>query len=115
MMCVCVCGGLVFFLLLSDGTNRYSISVSSTWNHENMKAFSVLFCALLFICGVLSQEGAGGQQQEINRETIEAIMNAVSPGCRNEMESAIQSQSDVSPDCKLEIQQAVRRYCLVMI
>lgn len=75
-----------------------------------MKSLSILFCGLLFICGALSQDGASGQQQEINRETIEAIMNAVSPDCKNEMETAIQSQSDVSPDCKLEIQQAVRRF-----
>jgi hypothetical protein len=43
------------------------------------------------------------------RETIEAILNIVSPGCRSEMEAALETQSQVSDDCKYEIQRALRK------
>ena len=76
-----------------------------------MKLFLAI-CVLFFHCAVLGQEEsveADAQQQQINREMIETLLQVVSPGCRSEMESAIQSQTEVSPDCKFEIQQAVRR------
>ena len=75
-----------------------------------MKVLFILAISICITLAVFAQDAEAGQQQEINRETIEAIMNNVSPGCRNEMESAIQSQTEVTPDCKFEIQQAVRRF-----
>ncbi len=44
------------------------------------------------------------------RETIDAILRAISPNCRSEMESALQSQSDISDACKQEIQAFLRNY-----
>mmetsp|Transcript_357 Transcript_357/g.654 ORF Transcript_357/g.654 Transcript_357/m.654 type:complete len:162 (-) Transcript_357:171-656(-) len=75
-----------------------------------MKSSAVLSLIFYLLAAVYETGYAQQQQQqvEINREMIEAILNTVSPGCRSEMEAAIESQTEVSQDCKVEIQQAVQ-------
>jgi hypothetical protein len=73
-----------------------------------MRCLSIIsFVLSLFIVFAQDNEENLGQQQ-IQRETIEAILSMVSPECRSEMESAIESQTDVTEVCKLEIQKAVQ-------
>jgi len=44
------------------------------------------------------------------RETIDAILRVVTPSCRAEVESALESQSDISDECKLEIQAVLQSF-----
>lgn len=67
-----------------------------------------LFTLVNTFLHLFSQDINEQQQQQINREAIEAILNLVSPACRSEMEIAIESQTDVSQDCRIEIQKAVQ-------
>ena len=45
----------------------------------------------------------------MDRETIENVLNSVSPSCREEMEIALTSPSEISSSCKQEIQAALAR------
>ena len=75
---------------------------------KKMKFLRFLTMISSFFLSSLSQDPPEQQQQQINREAIEAILNLVSPPCRSEMEIAIETQSDVSLDCREEIQKAVQ-------
>ena len=39
-----------------------------------------------------------------SRETIEEILSVVSPGCQNEVATAMEQQTDISDECKKEVQ-----------
>mmetsp|Transcript_18091 Transcript_18091/g.18152 ORF Transcript_18091/g.18152 Transcript_18091/m.18152 type:complete len:163 (-) Transcript_18091:127-615(-) len=71
--------------------------------------------SLLVLISLLALRGSSSQQQEqaqqqLNKETIDAILRSVSPGCRSEMESALASQSDISEDCRMEIQAVLQSF-----
>lgn len=86
-------------------------------------ALLVLICVVVAVAqGDAAAEAAGGasappaenpegeeyQKAELDREAIENIMRTVSPGCRYEIEGAMESRGDVSEDCQAEIQGAIQ-------
>eukprot|EP01006_Ploeotia_vitrea_P048726 TRINITY_DN67268_c4_g1_i1.p1 TRINITY_DN67268_c4_g1~~TRINITY_DN67268_c4_g1_i1.p1 ORF type:complete len:126 (-),score=17.40 TRINITY_DN67268_c4_g1_i1:508-885(-) len=77
--------------------------------------FYLFFLAFLIV--IFAQENAEtndvdpSEEQprvELDREAIEGIMRTVSPGCRSEIESAMETKSDVSTECQTEIQEAIQ-------
>jgi hypothetical protein len=54
------------------------------------------------------EEGAAPQQGGgLSREVVEHLLSVVSPSCREEMEEALQEQTELSSGCKQEIQSAL--------
>jgi hypothetical protein len=79
-----------------------------------MKNFAYLLFLTVLIA-VAAQEGApeappADEQPrvELDQDAIEAIMRNVSPGCRTEIEGAMETKTDVSGDCQEEIQGAIQ-------
>lgn len=57
---------------------------------------------LLFLISITSITSQ--PQQQLDKDTVEAILRNVSPGCRAELESALEAQAHVSQDCMIEIE-----------
>ena len=56
----------------------------------------------------LAQEGGAEEQQGgLSREVVEHLLSVVSPSCREEMEEALQEQTELSDSCKQEIQSSL--------
>ena len=67
--------------------------------------FGILRCAIIIGLLKLSVQLNGNQQdQTLSRETIDAILQILSPQCRKETEAAVHSQTEISTNCKYEIQ-----------
>lgn len=45
---------------------------------------------------------------QLSRESLEALLQNISPACRQEMEGALSNRGEVSDECKLEIQQGLQ-------
>lgn len=84
-----------------------------------MKNFTcVLFLTLLVAIAAQDENPAAAEAQaappsdeprvELDQEAIEAIMRNVSPGCRSEIESAMETKTDVSAECQEEIQGSIQ-------
>ena len=68
----------------------------------------ILRCAIILGLLNLSVQQNGDQQdQTLSRETIDAILQILSPQCREETEAAIHSQTEISTNCKYEIQSVI--------
>ena len=52
-------------------------------------------------------QDAPPQGQQLDKETINRILEAASPECRTEMEEAMQKGGDISEGCKAEIQRTM--------
>ena len=48
------------------------------------------------------------QRVELDRDSIEGIMQTVSGSCRSEIEAAMESKTDITDDCQGEIQAAIQ-------
>ena len=59
------------------------------------------------ICLSMQQSDQQQQDQTLTRETVDAILQILTPNCRTEMEAALDSQTEISMDCKFEIQSAI--------
>jgi len=66
-----------------------------------MPKFLALVLALLATVAVAANK--------MDRETIELVLASVSPSCKEEMELALSSPSDITASCKKEIQGALER------
>jgi hypothetical protein len=82
-----------------------------------MQLFFILLLALLAVALVRAQpgqavDGGNGDQQEqktitLNKDSVEALLQVLSPACRVEMATALSAQADISNECKVEIQGAI--------
>jgi len=79
-----------------------------------MKNIAYLLFVTLLVA-VIAQEGAPEDppadeqpRVELDQEAIEAIMQNVSPGCRSEIEGAMETKTDVTSECQEEIQGAIQ-------
>ena len=66
--------------------------------------FCIMFCGLIHLT---VQQNNQQQDQTLTRETVDAILQTLTPNCRTEMEAALDSQTEISMDCKYEIQRAI--------
>lgn len=74
------------------------------------------FLYIVVVCSINFQfsyaQGGPEQQQQstaLTRENVEALLRVLSDACRAEMESALNTQSDITVNCKEEIQEALMR------
>ena len=73
-----------------------------------LKGLALLIIASA-ILGAFAQDAAAEPPRvELDQEAIENIMRTVSPGCRTEIESAMESKSDITVECQTEIQNAIQ-------
>lgn len=71
-----------------------------------------IFLYVVVVCSINSQFCYAQEQQQstaLTRENVEALLRVLSDTCRAEMESALNTQSDITVDCKGEIQEALMR------
>ena len=66
---------------------------------------------LILVVGMIHLSFQQGDQQQhdqtLTRETVDAILQVLSPSCRSETEAALDSQSEISMECKYEIQSSI--------
>mgnify|MGYP000969120526 FL=1 len=62
----------------------------------------------LLLQTVTAQPEQQGEEQGLNRETVEHLLRVVSPSCREEMQEALSEQAELTLECKEEIQSALR-------
>jgi hypothetical protein len=65
----------------------------------------LVFLGLLHLS--VQQDDQQQRDQTLTRETVDAILQILSPNCRAEMEAALDSQTEISMNCKFEIQNAI--------
>ena len=78
---------------------------------SNILLHSAVFCTTmssLLLQTVTAQPEQQGEEQGLNRETVEHLLRVVSPSCREEMQEALSEQAELTLECKEEIQSALR-------
>ena len=75
------------------------------------KVFGMLLSSVVMALAQEGEEGDsgedGGQGGGLSREVVEHLLSVVSPSCREEMEEALQEQTELTSGCKQEIQSAL--------
>lgn len=62
---------------------------------------------LLVMSASIAAQDPPQQQVSLTRESVEQLLQVLSPTCRSEMEGALAAQTDISDACKYEIQNAL--------
>jgi len=65
---------------------------------------------IVALCRVSVQQSDEEEGLSLTRETVDALLQVLTPNCRSELEGALESQAEISDDCKIEIQAAVPQF-----
>ena len=74
------------------------------------KVFGMLLSSAVLAMAQDGEEAAESDGQQgggLSREVVEHLLSVVSPSCREEMEEALQEQTELTSGCKQEIQSAL--------
>jgi hypothetical protein len=72
----------------------------------------IAFVATSFAQDMMDPDLGQPEQQTITltRETVDALLQVLTPKCRGEMEASLDSRTEMSMECNMEIQQALPRF-----
>eukprot|EP01038_Epipyxis_sp_PR26KG_P007550 gene7550-10289_t len=76
-----------------------------------LSCVGVIASSIIFL--IFAQIGTSQPQQQtiqLNKDSIDSLLQVLQPRCRQELEDALTSQKDLSNDCKGEIQIALQQY-----
>ena len=88
-----------------DRLRRDEATTTST--RLNMKCSQLLIVCLVVLSAIFGQSSEEDNQALLTKSHIDRILENISTQCRTEMESALDSQMEVSERCKVEIQTAL--------